>query len=907
LWLAAILSAAWVHLVSGQNLAAPGPDQPAIDFTHPSRPSARLELDSANAVLTGEFSPGTDLQEVKFDQPVTGRFFCLETLSAQDGRAYAAVAELDLLDASGQPLNREDWRIAYADSEEHEREDGSAENAIDGDSATYWHTEWSGNSPNHPHHLVVDLGKSCTLTGFRYLPRPGGGMVGGRIKDYRIYVGDNLLEESAPEKALPKKCFLFGCFKGTGEDGLHLAYSLNGYRWDAMNHGHSLLKPEVGGYLMRDPCLLRAPDGVFHMVWTAAWSGNYIGYASSPDLVHWSAQTTIPVMQQEPGTANCWAPEIFWDARQKQFMVFWSSTITNQTGDATGLNDNRIYCTTTRDFKTFSETRLLFDPGFGVLDATLFQDHDRYYLIFKDTVVNRLRTAVADHPDGPFGQPSPIFGMDSAEGPTAFRLGGQVIVCYHVASLNRCGAVKTVDLEHWEDISAGMFLPPGSAQGTVLEVPGEVLQPLLQAGLLETGTTPEASELGIGDWIWTTNLLDRQTCRLWQSFEVPNNTRVVRAGLRMTADNSYTAWLDGREIGRGGDANCLAEYDLTWLMSPGHHVLAVEAFNDTLDAGVILGLRVKLADGKKIEVFSNPAWRVVTGNDRQWKTRKQADASWPAAQVVGYAGKAWWQYPNKMLQVPPLPPPVVHFWQQGWVLAVLLLACLTVLALWARQGVLLAMQARSQKLLERERARIAKDIHDDIGSGLTQLTLLGELALRETPPGGESRQRLKDLCAKARVLLRSMDEIVWAVNPRRDTVKEFAAFISEHAQEFLASTSIHCRQEVAEQLPAIPLDLPQRRNLMLAVKEAVRNAARHSGADEIHLRVEIVGNTLKVVVTDNGRGFAPTDTQVNRNGLTNMRQRLADIGGVFNLQSAPGQGCCITFLLPLTAGEPTRK
>ncbi|HEX9047017.1 MAG TPA: ATP-binding protein, partial [Verrucomicrobiae bacterium] len=159
------------------------------------------------------------------------------------------------------------------------------------------------------------------------------------------------------------------------------------------------------------------------------------------------------------------------------------------------------------------------------------------------------------------------------------------------------------------------------------------------------------------------------------------------------------------------------------------------------------------------------------------------------------------------------------------------------------------------------------------------------------------------LCTKARLLLRSMDEIVWAVNPRRDTVKDFAAFISEHAQEYLASTAIRCRQDVAEELPDLPLDLPQRRNMLLAVKEAVRNAARHSGADEVHLGLRVVEGILEVVVEDNGRGFDPTSTQVNRNGLVNMKHRLADIGGSFTLNAALGKGCRIRFLLPLSRHE----
>jgi signal transduction histidine kinase len=146
-----------------------------------------------------------------------------------------------------------------------------------------------------------------------------------------------------------------------------------------------------------------------------------------------------------------------------------------------------------------------------------------------------------------------------------------------------------------------------------------------------------------------------------------------------------------------------------------------------------------------------------------------------------------------------------------------------------------------------------------------------------------------------------MDEIVWAVNSRRDTVPDFAAFVSEHTQEFLGTTSILCRLEVAEELPAVPLDLPQRRNLMLAVKEAIRNAARHSGASELTLRVRVVEQSLEVVVEDNGKGFAPDHAPAERNGLANMKQRLRDIGGTCSIISMPGSGCRVVFVLPLPA------
>jgi beta-galactosidase len=167
--------------------------QPEKDFSRARRPKVTLQLDSATTVLVAQFASGSQMQEIKFESPANGRFFCLESLSAFDGKPFAAVAELDLLDPSGAPLNHEGWTIAYVDSEERDKEDGSAENAIDGQTADYWHTEWGAAQPNHPHQLVIDLGKSQAISGFRYVPRQSAG--GGRIKDYRVYVGDTLVKK----------------------------------------------------------------------------------------------------------------------------------------------------------------------------------------------------------------------------------------------------------------------------------------------------------------------------------------------------------------------------------------------------------------------------------------------------------------------------------------------------------------------------------------------------------------------------------------------------------------------------------------------------------------------------------------------------------------------------------------
>jgi len=162
---------------------------PEKDFAQSHRPAVKLNL--ITPLHSGVFAAGADAQTIKFTTPDTGKFFCLESVNAQDGKPFAAVAELDLLDSSGLPISHDGWTIAYVDSEERTAEDGSAENAIDGQTANFWHTEWKNKSPGHPHRLILNLGEARTISGFRYAPRQGQG--GGRIKDYRIYVGDNLV------------------------------------------------------------------------------------------------------------------------------------------------------------------------------------------------------------------------------------------------------------------------------------------------------------------------------------------------------------------------------------------------------------------------------------------------------------------------------------------------------------------------------------------------------------------------------------------------------------------------------------------------------------------------------------------------------------------------------------------
>lgn len=416
---------------------------------------------------------------------------------------------------------------------------------------------------------------------------------------------------------------------------------------------------------------------------------------------------------------------------------------------------------------------------------------------------------------------------------------------------------------------------------------------------------------GLGCWIWTTNTYPRQTCRFWKAFEVPGSSPVVRAVLWITADNGYTLLLDGREVGRGINWRVVTEYDMSWFLDSGVHVLAVDAFNDSDTsgpnlAGVILGLKITFANGHTLEVGTDESWRIVPKNVRNWEARTRAPAQWPPARVIcPWGGRPEWQTPFKLLRVAPEPPLLVHFWQKGWFQLTTLSVCGLVGLFCLRLMAQVSLQSKAQQLLQLERARIARDIHDELGAGLTKLVLLGEVLQSEAGAAGQTRAQIAQLCERARSISHTMDEVVWAVNSKRDTLRDFATYVCKYAQAFLESSPIRCRLDVEPDMPALSFALPVRRNLFLAVKEAINNAAKHSAATELYVRIHRQGHGLQVVVEDNGRGFDPSLADPERNGLGNMAQRMAEVGGHCHLWGEPGAGCRVAFVLP--ALQPKRS
>lgn len=209
--------------------------------------------------------------------------------------------------------------------------------------------------------------------------------------------------------------------------------------------------------------------------------------------------------------------------------------------------------------------------------------------------------------------------------------------------------------------------------------------------------------------------------------------------------------------------------------------------------------------------------------------------------------------------------------------------------------------ARLQMLnaIERERLRISKDMHDQIGGILTQVSQLSDMGLNETENESQVKNRLERIGNRARVAVQSLDEIVWATNPKNDNLASFVEYVSRFSDEFFEYTSLRCWQDVPPSLPALPLRADIRHDVFLAVREAFNNALKHSHGTEVWLRIACQDHQVTVQIEDNGCGFTPGQTTTGGNGLDNMRARLAENGGEARVTSAPGKGTRVLFTFPL--------
>ena len=280
------------------------------------------------------------------------------------------------------------------------------------------------------------------------------------------------------------KVYMFTSFHEPATEGLRMLYSYDCYNWNDLNR--IFLKPQLGDSVMRDPSIMRGPDGTFHLVWTLAWKGNKgFGYASSKDLVNWTDQKKVDVMKHEPSTVNVWAPELFYDDENKQYIIIWASTIPFrfEKGIEDENNNHRMYYTTTKDFKIFSETKLFLDPGFSVIDCVILKRaKGDYVLVLKDnTRPNRnLQISFSNHPLGPYSKASAAFTPNFTEGPAVAKVGDEYVIYYDQYREKIYGAMRTKDFKTFADVTKVVNVPGGHKHGTIFMTNKKILKRLIK-------------------------------------------------------------------------------------------------------------------------------------------------------------------------------------------------------------------------------------------------------------------------------------------------------------------------------------------------------------------------------------------------------------------------------------------
>jgi ligand-binding sensor domain-containing protein/signal transduction histidine kinase len=206
---------------------------------------------------------------------------------------------------------------------------------------------------------------------------------------------------------------------------------------------------------------------------------------------------------------------------------------------------------------------------------------------------------------------------------------------------------------------------------------------------------------------------------------------------------------------------------------------------------------------------------------------------------------------------------------------------------------------KQQEALEKERSRIARDLHDQLGANLTQVALLGEMAEADKNSPGEIESHARQISETARETTHSLDEIVWAINPSNDTLEGLANYACKYAQEYLALANLRYRVDLPTQLPAISIAPPVRHNVFLAFKEAVHNVVKHAQASEVWIRLRLSPGNFILEIEDNGRGISNEDSNKNRNGLRNMKKRMEDIRGEFSISPRENGGTLVRLIVPL--------
>lgn len=299
--------------------------------------------------------------------------------------------------------------------------------------------------------------------------------------------------------------------------------------------------------------------------------------------------------------------------------------------------------------------------------------------------------------------------------------------------------------------------------------------------------------------------------------------------------------------------------------------------------------------------FSQPSNRVV---------HFEAKATFDQFSVMHRGQGPGWRFSQMLVATSFEDLLIQPFWRQKWFITVLGIGSLVAVAMtvWLverRRSSLMIRRLEQERAVVAERTRIAQDIHDEVGANLTKMSKLTEMLDAEMRESKVPQPLTENIANTLQDTMRAMDEIVWAINPKNDTLKETADYLVFLTEDFLRHTGIGCELDVPFTLPEIRIPAEVRHTLFMATKEALNNAVKHSCATQIKLRLEVTeGHFLKIVIADNGKGFIATESEFDGNGLENMQRRLDAIGGSFTLQSVKHRGTTIRLeiLLPKYKG-----
>ena len=273
---------------------------------------------------------------------------------------------------------------------------------------------------------------------------------------------------------------------------------------------------------------------------------------------------------------------------------------------------------------------------------------------------------------------------------------------------------------------------------------------------------------------------------------------------------------------------------------------------------------------------------------RRYATYTNLDGGTYVFRVKGSNNDGVWNEYGKSITIIITPP----FWATWWFRAVGFVALLLSVGGSIRYVEMKRLKRKIEELeheraLERERTRISQDMHDEVGSSLSEIAILSELAKKKPDESQAHIQEISDLASE---LIDNVSEIVWAINPRNGTLDNLIAHTRRYSVKYLSLSQIRCTFIAPENVPPHRLTAELRRNLFLVVKEALHNIVKHARAREVSLMVELVDGSLEIQIEDNGRGFIVAEAGESGNGLGNMTKRMADIGGVLTLTSEPGHG-----------------